>query len=151
MVARATCGLMCDRAAKRMRCCGKRMCDPCFTKLVKINVGKDTWHLTCPFCRAEKRVTHKRVKALMHAHCPDHAQVVETVDVGPAAVVHWPGPDGHYRCPESSLEVLPLDMPAVIVEMSEIIEDLETSLAESERVRASREDENRRLRSTANV
>lgn len=158
MPARATCDLMCDRGAKRLRCCGKRVCDHCTTKLLKTRFVKETWHLTCPFCRAKKLVTQRRVKALMHAHCPDHAQVVETTDVGRAVVVHQPSPDGRYHCSGSSLEVLPLEMPGVLTDMEDEMEDVQAALAESERARAATlalarelENENRRLRSTANV
>ena len=157
MPARPTCDLMCARGAKRLRCCGKRVCNACTTKLLKTRFVEETWHLTCPFCRAEKLVTQREVKELMHAHCPNHAQVVET-DVGRAAVVHQPSLDGHYHCSGSSLRVLPLDMPGVFRDMEDEIKILTSALAESEAARAANlalardlETENRRFRCTANV
>ena len=50
-------------------------------------------------------------------------------DIGPVAIVHNPGPDGRYDS-GSSIDMLPTDLPGVVDERMEEVEDLQTKLAE---------------------
>ena len=127
---RYCCDLHCGKKAGRQRCCGKRLCEACFTNLLKPRFCKDSWHTTCPFCRARARVTRKRVKTLMRSHCPSHACVLETEDVGPAAIVHMPGTDGHYTAQTSSVEIVPLDMPVVLASVVCDMQRMEANMSE---------------------
>ena len=124
------CDLQCDRQAGcgRLRCCRKRICDRCVTQVLQLNYQRQRWHIACSFCRHVTAVTEKRVKQLLCDHVPDHAKVIAS-DIGPVAIVHNPGPDGRYDS-RSSIDMLPTDLPGVVDELMEEVEDLQTKLAE---------------------
>ena len=124
------CDLQCGRQAGcgRLRCCRKRICDRCVTQVLQLNYQRQRWHIVCPFCRHVAAVTEKRVKQLLCDHVPDHAKVIAS-DIGPVAIVHNPGPDGRYDS-RSSIDMLPTDLPGVVDELMEEVEDLQTKLAE---------------------
>ena len=111
-----------------MRCCRKHMCGACMTKVLRVDYAKQRFRLSCPFCRRLALVTAKRVKKLMGENCLDHAKMFES-EIGPVAVVHIPDPEGRYDS-GSSIKMLPLDMPGLIHDLTENVEELREQLAE---------------------
>ena len=146
------CDLHCDRQAGvlsgRLRCCRKRICDKCVTQVLRLNYRRQRWHIMCPFCRHVAALTEKRVKKLLRDHAPDHAKVIESDDVGPVAVVHNPGPEGHYDA-GSSIQKLPTDLPELVDELMEEVDELSEELAEVHATCKMLQEENKRLRLTS--
>ena len=86
---RARCDLQCKRAVtqrSRVRCCRKRLCGACATKMLRADYARQRFSMACPFCRRTSMVTSTRVENLVAEHCPDHAKVLES-EIGPVVVV----------------------------------------------------------------
>ncbi len=140
------CNLQCDRPAGcgRSRCCRKRICNRCVTQVLQLNYQRQRWHIACPFCRQVATVTVKRVKKLLRDHVPDHAKVIAS-DIGPVAIVHNPGPDGRYDS-ESSIDMLSTDLPDIVDELMEEVDDLSEELAGAQATCKTLEEDNKCLR-----
>ena len=145
-LAMPACDLQCDRSAGRgrLRCCRKHICDRCVTQVLQLNYRHQRWHIACPFCRRVTTVTAKRVKQMLHDHCPDHAKVLAS-EIGPVAIVHNPGPDGHYDS-QSSISMLPEDLSDIVDELMDEVGELSEDLAAAHAACKTLEEENKRLR-----
>ena len=118
-------------------------------KMLRIDPLQQKWYMLCPFCRHSACLTAKRVKNLMRENCPDHAKVVES-EIGPVAVVHALSPEGHYDA-NSTLQMLPTDMPDMVDALLDDVEELEAELAEAQTACKKLQKENERLRRDVGV
>ena len=66
-------------------------------------------------------------------------------DIGPVAVVHNPGPDGRYDA-GSSIDTLPTDLPELVDELMEEVDDLSEEFAGAQATCKTLEEENKCLR-----
>ena len=99
----------CERRGIKLRCCGKRLCSNCLSRIMRASPCCKRLSLYCPFCRTRWHLPKRAVQRLMARACPDtHARTIEC-EVGPPCVaMHVPCPKGHYDCAFSEVRIFQL-------------------------------------------
>ena len=94
----------CPNRGVTQQCCKQRLCVACLARTLR-TAFDDRLRTRCPFCRKTLLRPGSVVKKLMCVF-PSHAVTIECEGGPPAALAHFPCPQGRYDSRESAVRLL---------------------------------------------